>query len=400
MQCNHVDVASRNHDITKVFDQRICCNGGHRQTSFITGAMALLPWWRIKIGAINFTTGALAPSQLPIVARGLPLSCTVNTANRPCGKRLIVALHDICGLLPLWWGGAHCCLAWHTRPVALVARVSLLYPAQPPSLARGLRWMHPPWHNCHTCPWQHTSHLQHTQCTCLWGRTHLWQGTRHLQCICHIQPWCIHAAGHSLAQYGCRCILRTTTYYIWLLHGSHTCFLCYCQCSLRCDNKKWLSCCWHCCCGIAINIIIGTFAFACQCGWSTSMKRVDCACCNQPSLLLLVIRCKTFFHHIPCNGGRGHFLSQAFWHLCNCRGCSNNQLKKGWWLRGMNSHFPPATINRIVRYHKIKKIVILVIASCNTDLLPWSLQSTACKKLIVAWETFHYHTLTIVRVLQ
>jgi hypothetical protein len=34
------NVASRN-DNTKVFDQRICCDGDCRETSFIAGAMAL-----------------------------------------------------------------------------------------------------------------------------------------------------------------------------------------------------------------------------------------------------------------------------------------------------------------------------------------------------------------------
>ncbi len=56
--CNHVNIASRNDNI-KVFDQRICCNGSCRQTSFIAGAMALLQWWRIAIGAISLTAGAL-----------------------------------------------------------------------------------------------------------------------------------------------------------------------------------------------------------------------------------------------------------------------------------------------------------------------------------------------------
>jgi hypothetical protein len=35
------NIASRN-DNTKVFDRRICCNGGHRETSFIADLMALL----------------------------------------------------------------------------------------------------------------------------------------------------------------------------------------------------------------------------------------------------------------------------------------------------------------------------------------------------------------------
>jgi hypothetical protein len=34
------DVASRDDD-TKVFDQRICCNGGCRETSFIAGTLVL-----------------------------------------------------------------------------------------------------------------------------------------------------------------------------------------------------------------------------------------------------------------------------------------------------------------------------------------------------------------------
>ncbi len=114
MRCNPVGIASRNDD-TNVFGRRISCNGSHIQTSFIAGAMALLQWWRIAIGAINFTVGTLAPSwsskvvaQSTIVARGLLLPCMAYAALRhfvargsllscttymacPCGKRLIVA---------------------------------------------------------------------------------------------------------------------------------------------------------------------------------------------------------------------------------------------------------------------------------------------------------------------
>jgi hypothetical protein len=47
------DVTSRD-DNTKVLDQRICCGGGRRETSFIAGAMALHAMVRVAIGAINF----------------------------------------------------------------------------------------------------------------------------------------------------------------------------------------------------------------------------------------------------------------------------------------------------------------------------------------------------------
>jgi hypothetical protein len=103
------------HDNTKVFDQRICCNGSCRETSFIAGTMAL-HCDGVAIGAIDFIVSTLAPSQLlkvvaqsPIVARGLllpcmayaalrpfvvrgsSLSCMTYTANWPCGEGLVVA---------------------------------------------------------------------------------------------------------------------------------------------------------------------------------------------------------------------------------------------------------------------------------------------------------------------
>ncbi len=66
---NCVDVAYHDDDI-KVFDQCICCDSGCRDSSFITGAMALLQGWRIAIGAINFTMGTLAFLQsLKVVAQ-------------------------------------------------------------------------------------------------------------------------------------------------------------------------------------------------------------------------------------------------------------------------------------------------------------------------------------------
>jgi hypothetical protein len=61
------------------------------------------------IGVINLIASTLVPSQLlkvvaqsPIVARGSLLPCMVYMASCPCGKRLIVALHDKCGQCP--WG--------------------------------------------------------------------------------------------------------------------------------------------------------------------------------------------------------------------------------------------------------------------------------------------------------
>ncbi len=173
--CNLVGVAFGDDD-TKVFDRRICCDGGHRQTSFITGAMALMWWWRIAIGAVNFTMGALAPSRLskvvarsPIVARGLLLpctayaalrpfvvrgsssSCTTYVASCPCGKRLIIAFFDKCSFLGvlviLALGGVHtvfgvlaCCL-WCTHCTQ-------------------------PWHTCaadHRVAWYSCHHILHTQ---------------------------------------------------------------------------------------------------------------------------------------------------------------------------------------------------------------------------------------------
>jgi hypothetical protein len=56
---------------------------------------------------IDFIVSALAPSrllmvvaQLPIVVRGSLLPCTEYMANCPCGKRLIVALHNVHGQCP------------------------------------------------------------------------------------------------------------------------------------------------------------------------------------------------------------------------------------------------------------------------------------------------------------
>ncbi len=130
--CNFVDVAYR--DVTqKVFDWRICCDGGRRQTSFIAGAMALhcngkglQLTWSILLWALWRLHDHLR----------LWLSHLMwwDTANRPCGKRLIVALHEVRGQLPLWQG-AHHCLLW---------------------------WMRPPWHTRHTRPWRCTCPLWHT----------------------------------------------------------------------------------------------------------------------------------------------------------------------------------------------------------------------------------------------
>ncbi len=106
--CNHVNVASFN-DNTKIFDQCICCDGSHRKTIFITGAMVLVwGWWRIV-------------AQLLFEPKGLSLPCTMYAAL----MRLIVTGQDVHGQLPLWrgahccsqpschsWQGVRCCLLW------------------------------------------------------------------------------------------------------------------------------------------------------------------------------------------------------------------------------------------------------------------------------------------------
>ncbi len=88
---------------------------------------ASLRWWGVAIGTINFIVSTLAPSQslkvvaqLLFVARGSLLPCTAYAALRPFVAR------------------GYRRLAWHTEPIALLARGSLLHPAQSPILARGL----------------------------------------------------------------------------------------------------------------------------------------------------------------------------------------------------------------------------------------------------------------------
>ncbi len=319
-QCNHVNIASRN-DNTKVFDRHICCNVSCRQTSFIAGAMALLRWWRVTIGVVNFTPGALAPSRLskvlaqsPIVARGLSLPCawrtwqialvtrgsslpcTTYATNCPCGKGLILGK----GFVITFFGE-------RLVVASLMDASSLAYLPY--------------------CPWQCTCCLWHTQCTCLWQHTRLWQCTCHLQHTPHTQVWHICAAGHSVAQYGRRCILQTTTYNIWLLRGRLYSFFPRICLLLSVLLEMWQSkmivassplLLWHC-----NQYYCWRFTPLQSSMWFTSMRKVGCCCailhahCNQLLLLLPAIWCK----HFDC--------------------------------------------------------CIL----CNTDSLPWSLQSTACKQI-------------------
>ncbi len=149
---------------------------------------ALVPSWSSKVVA-----------QSPIVVRGLLLPCTAYTAL----MQIIVAWHNVHGHLPLWRETCHH-RAWRTRPIAFVARGSLLYPAQSPSsqgVCCHLLWqeaccnplwrMHPPWTSCCTHPWRCTCRLWRTCCT------HLWRTST--TCCC-------------MARYGHCCILRTTTW--------------------------------------------------------------------------------------------------------------------------------------------------------------------------------------------
>jgi hypothetical protein len=80
-----------------------------------------------------------------------------------------------------------------------------------------------------------------------------------------------------------------------------------------------------------------------------------------------------------------YFLSRAF--------CCSNINEKGWLLHGAISQFL-AAINHVVGYHNMK-MMIVVVAYCNTSLFPSSLPSTAYKKMIVAWKTIHCYTLAI-----
>ncbi len=132
-----------------------------------------------------------------------------------CGEGLVVALHGIHGQLPLWQE-AHCCLAQCTRPMPLWQGACCYPPWQ----------MWPNWRACHTCLWQRPHCLWHTHCTCLWWRTCLWQPTRHLQCTCHAQPWRICAADCCITQYGCPCILQSTTWKFNCCMGVFSIFPC------------------------------------------------------------------------------------------------------------------------------------------------------------------------------
>jgi hypothetical protein len=97
---NLVDVACRNAT-QKVFDQRIHCNGGYRQTSFIAGAMVIYcngKGWRFSTMDLFASRLLKVVAQSPIVVRGSSLPCMVYTTL----MRLIVAWHDVHSHLPLW----------------------------------------------------------------------------------------------------------------------------------------------------------------------------------------------------------------------------------------------------------------------------------------------------------
>jgi hypothetical protein len=121
---NHVNVASCNANI-KVFDQRICCNGDHRETSFIAGALVLYcndEGLQLARLILSWTLWCLHDRQRPWP------SCPLWQRTRRCLAR---RMQPYCPL----WRGAHHCLARRMRPISLVARGSSLYPTQLPSLA-------------------------------------------------------------------------------------------------------------------------------------------------------------------------------------------------------------------------------------------------------------------------
>ncbi len=84
---NHVNVASRN-DNTKVFYQRICCDGSCRENSFIAGAMT------------HHCNGERSWLAWSILQQAL--WCLCNRWRSWLSRSL--------------WRGAHHCLARHTRP--------------------------------------------------------------------------------------------------------------------------------------------------------------------------------------------------------------------------------------------------------------------------------------------
>ena len=101
------DVASR-HDDTKVLDQRICCGGGRKQTSFNAGAMAL----HCDGEGLRLVQSILPWAQSPIVVRGSSLPCTAYATL----MRLIVTWHDVRGHLPLW-RESRCCFSRRMWPL-------------------------------------------------------------------------------------------------------------------------------------------------------------------------------------------------------------------------------------------------------------------------------------------
>ncbi len=202
-----------------------------------------------------------------------------------------------------------------------------------------------------------------------------------------------------MAQYGCYCILRTTTYYFWLLRGSRThsslAFICYCHLSLQYDNKERLSHCWRLHCGVAINLIAGTLPLCNhRCGSLTLMKKVGCCWRNLASSLhQLVLSFPTIWQKLyHC---RRCFLQYNIknWssHVGNVVGVAMYFIVGTLCLRDLCS-LPCNTTQKMLvavwhnltfpRCNQPFSLLLLAIGHTKICSLPSLLQSTTCKKLI------------------
>ncbi len=368
--CNLVDVASCNDDI-KIFDNCNCCHGGLRETSFIANHyFASLQWWGIAIGAINFIVSTLAPAwsskvvaQLPIVAR------------------------------------ACCCLAQCTQKNALVARGSLLpwmtYPANHPG-DKGLIVVPIP-----------------AAILCK-GFVITFFGMRLVGVLTILTLSNVHAISSILAvpNLGVFALPVFTWHDIfvvascdqqhenlivaWKLVCSSLAFFFYCHCSLQYDIKKWLSHCWHSASCSAINIIAGALHFCNrQCGWSSLIIRLFVACLFLRSLV--VNNCcrmtKKNCRCILCNGSPSHLIITGALVPLRSLWLLQHQLKR---LDVVWRHLAFPCCNQPCCAIPWHKNMILVNASCNTSLLPSSLQLTVYFFWLLHGGPYHCHTLATV----
>ncbi len=100
---------------------------------------------------------------------------------------------------------------------------------------------------------------------------------------------------------------------------------------------------------------------------------------NQPSLLFPVIQCKILTVTFSLMVVMDFFVSQALWHSC----CSHSNINSKNVGCCVAQSCISLQLSTMLCNTKTKNI-ILIVASCNKSSLPWWLQPTAYKFLIVA----------------